>query len=249
MIPIAPKAFRSGDFPGKHDGCFPLSCMEDQGELEISVGATLGGNWTLKTATTATFKITLHILWTEDVILPQPWKMESSTDVSSRYQFSGVRGKVDQLWVCDSSLAAFAQPTANWRLEVDGLPLFEKMTGAQQLWALAQYRVDSYNDIDDHGYLPVISPTLAASIKKFPAGTTWVVDEAGAAHVAAGATPRYTMRRFIPLSVAQTALYSSLLGVKNFNAVSQPERIKIAGKTAVSVDYDRTIGANMKLKR
>jgi len=203
LIPIAPKLFSSGlRGKGAKDGLFPLAAMGDRGEFTIKLGGEddIPDDWDFDGSPTIT--VDLFTYWTEDAIISQPWRLDHQESSDSVVQFSRRPGKCDLLTVGNPDVAeAYTVPKVDIKLEVDGLTIFDDMSGEDINFMQSIRRTD--NGITHwipQPYLGVILPTESGSMFDLLWGTLFKIHDADPG---GGKKSVYTIRRYLDLTEQQ----------------------------------------------
>ena len=247
MIPICPKMFRSAGTKGNKDGIWPLAAMLDQGVIDFTLLASLGGAWQVKPDTNLTVKIVLHTYYTEDAIFSNPWRIQTSTTSDSRYTFPAFEGKCDMLFISDDNHDVYTLPTGNPRLTVDGLVIQDTLTGFEIHAAHDVGRDRGLNDEWDNVLLPLVCSTSQKGFMDCLYGSKYIVDDCNDTNSAS----RYTIRRSMDLGVEGSAVMAELLQVR-INPAAEQNRLELAGSRTrageLKIPRARVMGANTRVK-
>jgi hypothetical protein len=254
LIPISPKHFQPWAIgKGELDGAFPLAALDARGSIEIHTcaDAAIGaGDWAID-EDGYTIKVVLHEYWTERVIVPAPWNLRTWTDERTDVDCPGEYGAIDlAAMVDDDPDTGVTLPTGDVRLKVDGTTIYDNVNGIHlELCCNRQGRIDSLDDIADHGIVPLRWPRQSQSMFDVPTGRQVTISNCGVAHVSAGGTPRYMMRRYLPPSGEQLVEWPKLMGCR-FDPRADRGRLRVAGHAAgagVPSDPAQIAGASFSI--
>ena len=222
MLTLAPGAFfgRLGD---PRRGLFPLAAMRDQGEIDVVLADSWLGNWGAVGDTT--IEIIAHIIWTKDIILSAPVRVDTIATSDTSVSLPTRLGACDMLYVSAPAAAAFTVPTAKPRLEVDGEVVEDALTGAQLVDVAAMHR-DSDQVI--MSVCPVIQPFSPSNPAMMLTGARFLLEDFSGAQ---GGICRYTCRRYLKLTDGQTASILALLGSKA-DLAGNPQALRMLDNSA-----------------